>query len=140
MCLIDGCIWLSKPNNILNGFGCPQCNESKGERQVRQWLEQHGIVYEFQKPFVECSDIKCLPFDFYLPQYNTCIEYDGEQHFRPVDFGGEGEIIALQKFKIVQKHDVIKNKYCENNNIPLLRIPYFKNTEEELNNFFIHLI
>lgn len=140
VCLIDGCIWSSKPNNILHGFGCPRCHESSGERQVRQWLERHCIDYNFQKPFDDCKDINCLPFDFYLPQYNICIEYDGEQHFEPVDFGGEGPIIALQKFKIIQRHDAIKNKYCEENNIPLLRIPYFKNIEEELNNFLTHLI
>ena len=60
------------------------------------------------------------------------IEYDGEQHFRPIEyFGGQ------KKFELQQKHDTIKNEYCKNNGIPLLRIPYFKydNIEEELNNF-----
>lgn len=129
-CLIDGYEWYARPSNILSGYGCPQCNESKGEREVRQWLEKHDIKYIYQNPFEDCIDIKPLLFDFYLPKLNMCIEYDGEQHFRPIGyFGGE------EKFKLQQKHDRIKNEYCNNNNIKLLRIPYFKNVEEELNNF-----
>lgn len=75
-------------------------------------------------------DIRPLPFDFYLPEYNICIEYDGEQHNRSVKhFGGD------KAFYTRIKHDNIKNEYCKNNGISLLRIPYFKNIEEELNNF-----
>ena len=62
-----------------------------------------------------------------------CIEYDGEQHFKPIDFSGKGEEWAFNKFSITQAHDNI-------NNIRLLRIPYFKNIESELETFFIHLI
>ena len=129
-CLIHNIEWMVKPSNVLQGCGCPQCNESKGERLTRQWLETHDIKYISQYRFDDCKDINTLPFDFYLPEYNCCIEYDGEQHYRPVDiFGGE------DGFKIRVKHDNIKNEYCKNNNIKLIRIPYFKNIEEELNNF-----
>lgn len=129
-CLIDNHKWLAKPTNILSGKGCPRCKESHGEKQIRQWLNGHNVLYEKQYKFDDCYDIKPLPFDFYLPKYNLCIEYDGEQHFRPVDFfGGE------KHFKLQQKHDNIKNEYCKNNGILLLRIPYYKNIEEELNNF-----
>lgn len=137
-CKIDGYEWLAKPANILFGKGCPQCNESKGERQTRQWLEKHNIKYEYQKPFDDCKDIKALPFDFYLPEYNICIEYDGEQHFRPVKFDGKDDKIAIEQFERTKYHDVIKTKYCKDNDICLLRIPYFKNIEEELEKFFIH--
>lgn len=135
-CLIDDNEWYTSPTNVLSGeTGCPQCSESKGERQVRLWLEEHNISYEKQYKFEDCCDIKPLPFDFYLPAYNKAIEYDGKQHFEPVEyFGGQ------EGFEIRVKHDIIKNEYCKNNNIPLLRIPYYKNTEEELNNFFIYLI
>lgn len=134
-CKIDGYIWSAKPANILFGKGCPQCNESKGERQVRQWLDKHDIVYIYQKTFINCRDLRVLPFDFYIPKYNLCIEYDGEQHFRPVDFNGNGEGLASQQFAKTKYHDEIKNQYCKNNNIHLLRIPYFKDVEEELNSF-----
>lgn len=139
-CKIDGYMWSAKPANILFGKGCPQCNESKGERQVRQWLDEHGIAFMYQKIFVDCKDVRALPFDFYIPKYNLCIEYDGEQHFRPVDFDGHGQELALQQFTKTTYHDEIKNQYCKNNDIHLLRIPYFKNVEEELEHFFIHLI
>ena len=135
-CKIDGHEWYASPSNILFGNGCPQCQESKGERQVRQWLEDNNIIYTYQKTFKNCKDIKVLPFDFYIPKYHACIESDGKQHFEPVDFAGRGEEWALQQFEKTQYHDKIKNQYCKNNNITLLRIPYFKNVEEELETFF----
>ena len=129
-CLRDGYEWNTLPDNILNGTGCPRCNESSGERKIRQLLDQYTITYEYQKTFSDCRDIRTLPFDFYLPDYNLCIEYDGEQHYKPIaHFGGN------EAFERMVKHDNIKNEYCKNNGISLLRIPYFKNVEEELNNF-----
>lgn len=129
-CLIDNYEWKVSPTEILSGSGCPQCSESSGERRVRQWLQKQNIQYEFQKRYDDCRDKNTLPFDFYLPTYNSIIEYDDRQHFEPIEhFGGD------EKFKIQQKHDNIKNEYCKNNGISLLRIPYYKNVEEELNNF-----
>lgn len=129
-CLVDGWIWYSTPSNMLSSKGCPVCHESSGERQVRQWLNRHGVSYEFQKIFDDCIDKKPLLFDFYLPDYNIVIEYQGGQHYFAVDyFGGE------EKFKLQQKHDNIKREYCKKQEIKLLEIPYYKNVEEELNNF-----
>lgn len=134
-CLIDGYEWKTVPRILLNGGGCPQCNETWGERQVRQWLEKYNIKYTYQMPFADCRDIKPLPFDFYLHELNICIEYDGIQHFEPIDFSGRGKEWAEKQLEYTQIHDKIKNEYCENNNIKLLRISYFENVEEELNNF-----
>lgn len=134
-CKLDGYQWLARPGNILSGKGCPRCNDSHGEKFINKWLVDHDIEYVTQKTFDDCKAHRLLPFDFYLPNFNVCIEYDGEQHFRPVDFfGGE------DGFKNRKKYDEIKNQYCKVNDITLLRIPFFKNVEEELNNFFIHLI
>ena len=66
-----------------------------------------------------------LPFDFYIPKYNLIIEYDGFHHFYPVN-GGGGE----EKFKLTQENDAIKNKYCKENDITLLRIPYTDSKED----------
>jgi very-short-patch-repair endonuclease len=129
-CLVCGKEWYVTPANALWGYGCPQCNESHGERQVRLWLEKNNISYEFQMKFEDCKDINPLPFDFYLPNYNIAIEYDGKQHFEPIEYFG-----GIISFERTVKHDNIKNEYCKNNGILLLRIPYFKNVEEELNNF-----
>ena len=131
-CLIDNFEWMARPTNVLNGCGCPKCNRSKGELKISMWLDKNNIFYEPQMRFDDCCDIKTLPFDFYIPSLKIAIEYDGKQHFEPIEyFGGE------ESFEILQKHDAIKNEYCKNNGISLLRIPYYKynNIEEELNNF-----
>lgn len=65
-------------------------------------------------------------FDFYLPQYNLFIEYDGEQHYKPVRYYNQNDEQMELSFKITQEHDRIKNSYCEENNINLLRIPYWE--------------
>lgn len=70
-------------------------------------------------------------FDFYLPEYNLFIEYDGEHHFKPVNFGGMSDEDAEYNFILTQKRDKIKNKYCKDNNIHLLRIPYWENKNIE---------
>ena len=76
---------------------------------------------------------KCdLPFDFFLPDYNMCIEFDGEQHFKPkLNFGG---MIGFIK---IQTNDNIKNEYCNNNNIKLLRIKYNEDVIDKLKNNII---
>ena len=74
-----------------------------------------------------------LPFDFYIPQYNLCIEFDGKQHFIPTDFKSNStEEEKLKYFELVQMRDNIKTDYCKNNNINLLRIKYTENIEEKL--------
>ena len=99
---------------------CPVCTkfESSGEKAVREFLQENKIHFEFQKQFEECRDKKVLPFDFYLPRFNTCIEFDGKQHYENV-FGTES-------FEKTKKHDNIKNEYCEAKNIKLIRIPYWE--------------
>lgn len=129
-CLIDGNEWYVSPSNILSGYGCPQCNESKGERMVRQWLETNNIRYEPQKKFPDCCDKRPLPFDFYLPEHNAVIEYNGLQHYMARDYFGGEDALAY-----TQRHDKMKEDYCKRNNIGFICIPYFKNVDTELNNF-----
>jgi very-short-patch-repair endonuclease len=114
--------WLVNTNNFLcNRSGCPNCSISKGENMIKQFLNQNNISYNSQKTFNDCVHINNLKFDFYLPEHNTCIEFDGIQHFKPVEkFGG------LKTFEITKIRDGIKNSYCANNKINLLRIPYTK--------------
>jgi hypothetical protein len=65
---------------------------------------------------------------------NSIIEYDGEQHFQPVRFNGMPLKEAKKRFFSLSKRDQIKNKYCQDQNINLIRIPYteFKNVESIL--------
>ena len=117
------------------GRRCSRCKVSKGEKTISEVLTKLNIEYEIQKTFKDCKDIKVLPFDFYLPQYNLIIEYDGEQHFAIKHAFDE------DSFWITVVHDAIKNQYCEDNNINILRIPYweFDNIEELITNKLIDL-
>jgi very-short-patch-repair endonuclease len=90
-----------------------------------------NVKYIKQKRFNDCRNKLPLPFDFYLPDINTCIEYDGEQHFKEVNiFGG------VDRFKNQRTNDNIKNIYCQEKNINLIRIPYWEilNIESVLKN------
>jgi very-short-patch-repair endonuclease len=120
------------PHNHLNGRGCPKCSESRGEKEVRLFLEKNNIKYQREKKFKNCKNKYLLPFDFYLPDKNILIEYDGMQHFRVNEYFG-GEI----GFKATQKNDKIKNTYANEKNIKLLRISYWENVENKLNKEFI---
>lgn len=104
----------------LKNKGCPRCNESKGEKEVVQILDQHNILYIKEKTFKECQDIRKLRFDFFLPEYNCCIEYNGEQHYKI----GTGYFNNPKRFKLIQKRDKIKIEFCKTNNIKLIIIPY----------------
>jgi hypothetical protein len=127
------------PNNFICGQRCPYCNKiSKGEQRIADLLVCNGLSYVYQYSFKDCRYEKPLPFDFAIFDkgiLSYLIEYDGIQHFEPVDFAGKGEEWAVEMFKQNQIKDNIKNEYCKNNNIVLLRIPYweFDNIEKILN-------
>lgn len=129
-------IFEQQPNNHLSGQGCPKCKESHGEREIRQFLYEKNIKFDYQKTFNTCRNVKLLPFDFYLPELNTCIEFHGLQHYKSVKwFGGE------DGFNLQQKRDKIKENYCYNNNINLIIIKYNEDInillEEKLINFIL---
>lgn len=133
MCLIHNYEWSPTPGNLLSGHGCPKCSESQGEKQIALWLQEHYIENIPQKRFEDCRDIYTLPFDFYLPDTDTCIEYQGEQHYRPVNFGGISDEEAYDNFMKTQHHDEIKRNYCAENNIQLICIPYWEDADNYLN-------
>jgi len=121
-------IFEQKIINHLDGYGCPFCSASKGERKVRYFLEKNNINFEYQKVISKNKKIKFI-FDFYLPEQNIAIEYDGEPHYKAVKYyGGE------KGLKERQNRDKLKNQYCKENNIKLIRIPYweFNNIEKIL--------
>ena len=99
------------------GQGCPDCSTSKGELLVKSYLEENDIKFEQQKTFPGCTYKGLLKFDFYLPDSNTCIEFQGRQHFECVDyFGGEDGFVETQI------RDKIKQDFCEINKINLICI------------------
>jgi hypothetical protein len=101
--------------NLLSGNtqSCGLCsNNSHGNIKIEQILKENNIDYVREKRFDSCRDKFPLPFDFYVNnQY--CIEYDGKQHYNKNTF-----------FRYIKMHDSIKSKWCKDNNIPLIRIPY----------------
>lgn len=116
---------------------CSKCtsNISKGEYAVKRYLEDNGIKFYMQFRFYDCRTTVPLPFDFYLPEYNTCIEYDGEGHYMPIKRGGISDVQAQELLDGIKYRDKIKSIYCIKNDIKLLRIPYwdFNNINDILN-------
>lgn len=99
---------------------CDICTKqtSKGESLIQLILDKYNIRYFTEYKFKDCKNKRELPFDFYLPDYNYCIEFDGEYHFHVV--------IDEETLKNTQYRDRIKNQYCEDNSIGLIRIPYWE--------------
>ena len=116
--------FLTTPNNFLGGNRCPLCNSSKGEQRVKDYLEKNHNTYEREFTFDDLRNIGKLRYDFAVfnrieESPKLLIEFDGIQHFEPIEhFGGEEE------FLIRQKNDRLKDDYAKLNNIPLLRISY----------------
>ena len=107
----------------LDYLNCIGLRSSYGEMKIKDFLEKNNIKYEREKKFEYCvnKNNNKLPFDFYLNDHNICIEYDGQHHFQIISkYGGE------EFFKKVKDHDIIKNNWCLENNIKLIRIPYKK--------------
>ena len=115
------------PYHHIKGFGCKKCSDSKGELFIDNYLINNNINFSRNKTFEDCKYKSKLKFDFYLIEHNICIEYDGIQHYKPVEYFG-----GLESLILGQKRDRIKNKYCKNNNIKLFRIKYSDNIEKKL--------
>lgn len=116
-----------KPYKHIQKRGCPKCRNSQGITKICNLLNQTKIDYDTEKTIEGCVSSKGnrLYFDIYIPEIKIYIEYDGEQHYRPVkSWGGEKSFIELKE------RDSIKDKFCLDNNIKLLRISYKDNIED----------
>jgi len=158
--------WYVSPHNLLQGSGCPKCKESKGEKIIQNILIKKGFIkinnkdynkldnvfknnyYYFipQKKFDGLKGLKNgnLSYDFYLPnlKYNLLIEYDGRYHFEPIKKNKyEPLVYAEERLRYQQEHDRRKDEYAKNNNIILLRIPYwnFGKIEEILDDYLVQI-
>lgn len=108
-----------------NTRSCGKCLKSVGEETIASCLNTMGIAYEREYRFEDCRYKKTLPFDFYIPELKTVIEYDGQQHFNPIKYWG-----GQQTYDETKVRDKIKNDYCKLKNIRLIRIPYTKSSDE----------
>lgn len=111
---------------------------SKGEQHIAHLLEYNKIKYEREKTFEDCINPESgykLRYDFYLPDYNILIEYDGKQHFEPILYWDK----TPDAFEKRKYHDQLKEDYAEKNNIKLIRIPYWELKEWHILNFKMSL-
>jgi len=104
--------------NSIN-TGCPYCSGSKTERLTYQILKDLGIDYIAEKKFEEYMPVSFYPFDVWIPDKRLIIELDGIQHFT-----GDIEFFENTPYAERRKHDNLKNNFCLENHIPILRIPY----------------
>lgn len=127
-CLIHNHIFVTSPRNFLykGGKGCPYCNQSMGEKKMISILENKGFSILKQHTFSDCVYIGKLRFDAYDINNNITYEYQGQQHYYPVDFAGKGEEWAINQYNIGQSRDEIKRKFCKENNITLIEVPYWE--------------
>ena len=118
-CLCDcGNIHFVSSHHLISGqIQSCGCGQSRGEYKIFQILKDKNVLFETQKTFPDLLSNKNwrLRFDFYFPEYNICLEYQGIQHYDSTNkfYSEEG-----------QERDNIKREYCKNNNIKLIEIPY----------------
>lgn len=129
-------VFIQRPSHHLKGMGCPQCKKSLGENRIKLFLENINVLYVQQYKIINenlfCQQKKMF-VDFYLPQQNVIIEFNGAQHYVSVDyFGGDNT------FEKQQKRDLALRQYCKEHKIKLIEIPYseYSNIEKVLKKEF----
>ena len=121
--------FIQTPKAHLQGENCPFCYSSFGEEEIKNYLDKYKIKYIQQKKFSNLFDKRELSYDFYLPEYNLLIEYNGEQHYKIIEhFGGR------KRFLLQKHHDWLKRKYAKDNSIGLLIITYKDDSIEQILN------
>lgn len=137
-CLICKKRWSStRPTRLIHGATCPNCSlksaQSKGEKYISIFLKKNGCAFEYPKKFPELYDNNPnypLHYDFCLPKFRVLIEYQGSQHYKPVDwFGG------IEKFAIQNLHDDMKRYYAKSNHYTLIEVPYTYNTQGKVSEY-----
>ena len=126
-------------------FRCRYCSKmmSRIEFKTEEFLIENLVEYEFQKRFEDCINPetgRILPFDFYLPKYNTIIECDGYQHFYPSTFYKSSKTEELRQLRKTKKYDKLKNKYCKDNNMNLVRIRFTAFNTEKYKEIILDII
>ena len=116
--------WYAKPDHLLRDTKCSNCSSkrSKGEQKVAEILSEMGL--EYREQYLYYIEDKKLMIDFYLPKYDCFIEFHGQQHYEPVDFGMKDKTKVLEKFNNQVQRDNMLRQHCKNNNIHLLEIKY----------------
>ena len=128
ICPKHGGFWQNAKHH-LKGSGCPLCCQSHLERDTEKFLVEKEIKYEREKRFEWLGRQR---LDFYLPEYNSAIECQGIQHFKPVSFGGN--LDANELFKQIRRNDERKKLLCLQNGIKLFYVNFDEDIVNKLNN------
>lgn len=128
-------------DKFKQGRRCKYCKKSKGEHKICEYLINKKIDFSYEHTFSDLKFINKLRFDFYIPNYSLCIEFQGEQHYKP-DKWPETKKSRLERFNDNQSRDNLKRNYCEdeNNNLRLIEICYkdYKKIDEILDSVFMN--
>ena len=127
--------WQARISHRNNGASCPFISASNPEILMYDILRELKVDFEAEKTFSNCKNKKELPFDIYIPSKNLLIEFDGEQHFKHISFFGEKDVFET---RII--NDNIKNNFCKENDISLLRIPYIYSNREDIKKIIIEML
>lgn len=124
-----------QPRNHIRSTGCTKCSYeelvSRQVKDIRNILTESSISFNMEHTFDDCRNKKVLPYDFFVDDLNLCIEYDGRQHYEPIEHWG-----GKKGLDYIQRNDSIKSTYCKDKNIKLLRIKYDEDHIETLKRYF----
>lgn len=124
---VKGHEWVARWGHVLyDGTWCPNCTVWKGEQKIQELLDAAKVKWTGQKTFENCKGTGggFIKFDLFLPDYNILIEFDGAQHFKPVEI-----FQGIQGFQKRIHHDTLRSNYCEENGITLIRIAFDEDLE-----------
>lgn len=132
-CLLHNIVYDVQPRRFLyhGSTGCPKCFQSIGEKKLGEILSKMKYNPKPQYSFEDCKYKNKLRFDYYDKNENIAFEYQGEQHYYPVNFGGISDEEAKKNFEETTIRDGIKKQYCEKNNIKLICVPYWEYNDME---------
>ena len=138
ICPEHGSFFQNPDNHLRKKYGCPLCSESHGERKISKWLSDNGFTFEREKTYLDDYGPKGwpLPYDFYIPEKNILIEYQGEQHFKPIRYGGIDIEIAKNNLKRQRHYDCSKRKYAKDKKIPIVYLNYWEDISKKLDLLF----
>lgn len=135
VCPNHGGFWQTPSNHLSDKNGCPKCFVSRGEEKIRDLLLAHpDLPFVCQATFEDCFGTGGgrLKFDFFLPTKGVVIEYDGLQHFKPVQHGGMSRVKAIAQLEKTKTHDALKDAYCLAKGWKMIRITYLDDLESRM--------
>ena len=127
-----GHLWETIPYNVIQGFWCPKCRESKMELKCRKVIECIlGIKMPTSHPHwlknnsSNNSNKSHMHLDGYNSEYNIAFEYQGRQHYSFIHYFHKN----TDEFQKLQSRDKLKEDLCAQHDVKLIKIPYTIKTE-----------